>query len=50
MEISNSTPYPVKIYSNEGIAQIIFLEGNEICEVSYADKKGQYQNQQEIRI
>lgn len=45
LEISNSTPLPVKIYSNEGIAQVLFLESDEICTVSYKDKKGKYQNQ-----
>ena len=48
LEISNTTPLPAKIYSNEGIAQVLFLEGDEVCEISYADKKGKYQNQQSI--
>jgi len=50
LEISNTTPLPAKIYSNEGIAQVIFLEGDEVCEVSYADKKGKYQHQQGILL
>ena len=45
LEISNTTPLPAKIYANEGIAQVIFFEGDEECEVSYADKKGKYQGQ-----
>jgi dCTP deaminase len=45
LEISNTTPLPAKIYSNEGIAQVLFFEGDEPCEVSYADKKGKYQKQ-----
>ncbi|MGC8757131.1 MAG: dCTP deaminase [Caldisericaceae bacterium] len=45
IEISNTTPLPVKIYANEGIAQVLFLESDEPCEISYADKKGKYQNQ-----
>lgn len=45
IEISNTTPLPAKIYANEGIAQIIFLRGEEVCDLSYADKKGKYQNQ-----
>jgi len=45
IEISNTTTLPAKIYANEGIAQMIFLESSELCEVSYADKKGKYQNQ-----
>lgn len=45
LEISNTTPLPAKIYANEGIAQVIFFEGDEPCEVSYADRKGKYQGQ-----
>ena len=45
MEISNTTPLPAKIYAGEGIAQIIFLIGEAVCETSYADRKGKYQNQ-----
>lgn len=48
LEISNTTPLPAKIYSNEGIAQVLFFEADEVCEVSYADKKGKYQKQQNI--
>jgi dCTP deaminase len=48
LEISNTTPLPAKIYANEGIAQVLFLEADEVCEISYADKKGKYQNQQTI--
>ena len=48
LEISNTTPLPAKIYANEGIAQVLFLEGDEPCEVSYADKKGKYQKQETI--
>ena len=50
LEISNTTPLPAKIYANEGLAQVIFLEGDEACEVSYADKKGKYQHQQGILL
>lgn len=45
LEISNTTPLPAKVYANEGIAQVIFLEADEACEVSYADRKGKYQGQ-----
>jgi len=45
LEISNTTPLPAKIYANEGIAQVIFFESDEECEVSYADRKGKYQGQ-----
>ena len=48
LEISNTTPLPAKIYANEGIAQVLFFEGDEQCERSYADKKGKYQGQQSI--
>jgi dCTP deaminase len=48
LEISNTTPLPAKIYANEGIAQVLFFEGDEECEVSYADKKGKYQKQESI--
>jgi len=48
LEISNTTPLPAKIYSNEGIAQVLFFEGDGICETSYADKKGKYQAQKSI--
>ncbi len=50
IEISNTTPLPAKIYANEGIAQVLFLEGDEPCEVSYKDKKGKYQSQQGITL
>lgn len=48
IEISNTTPLPAKVYANEGIAQVIFLSADELCEVSYADRKGKYQGQQGI--
>jgi dCTP deaminase len=50
LEISNTTPLPAKIYSNEGIAQVLFFQGDEECETSYADKKGKYQKQQTIEL
>ena len=45
IEISNTTPLPAKIYSNEGIAQILFFQSDEVCETNYADRKGKYQSQ-----
>lgn len=45
MEISNTTPLPAKIYANEGIAQMVFVKADRVCAVSYADKKGKYQDQ-----
>jgi len=50
LEISNTTPLPAKIYANEGIAQVLFFEADEVCETSYADKKGKYQKQEEISL
>lgn len=50
IEISNTTPLPAKIYANEGIAQLLFLGGEEICQVSYADKAGKYQAQRGITL
>src|SRR4030065_1998633 len=41
-EISTTTPLPARIYANEGIAQVLFFQANEVCRVSYADKKGTY--------
>jgi dCTP deaminase len=48
LSIINSAPLPVRIYAKEGIAQLIFLEADEVCQVSYADKKGKYQAQKRI--
>jgi len=45
IEISNTTPLPAKVYAGEGIAQVLFLRADAECKVSYADKKGKYQNQ-----
>jgi dCTP deaminase len=50
LEISNTTPLPAKIYANEGIAQLIFLKGDRICEISYADKSGKYQDQSGLTL
>lgn len=50
IEISNTTPLPAKIYANEGIAQLIFLQASEICETSYKDKSGKYQAQRGITL
>jgi dCTP deaminase len=52
LEISNTTPLPAKIYANEGIAQVLFFEADEddVCEVSYADKKGKYQAQRGVTL
>jgi dCTP deaminase len=50
IEISNTAPLPAKIYANEGIAQLLFVEGSEVCETSYADKAGKYQAQKGITL
>jgi dCTP deaminase len=50
IEISNTTPLPAKIYSNEGIAQVLFFQGDEPPEVSYKDKKGKYQAQTGVTL
>ena len=50
IEISNTTPLPAKIYANEGIAQVLFLSGDGEPEVSYKDKNGKYQNQNDITL
>ena len=47
---SNTTPLPAKIYSGEGIAQILFLRGTDVCRTSYADKKGKYQDQKGLTL
>ena len=50
LEISNTTPLPARIYSMEGIAQVLFFRAPQVCETSYADRKGKYQNQEGITL
>ncbi|HIJ60180.1 MAG TPA: dCTP deaminase [Nitrospirae bacterium] len=50
IEISNTTPLPAKIYANEGIAQLVFLQASEPCEISYKDRSGKYQAQKGITL
>ncbi len=50
LEISNTTPLPAKVYSNEGIAQLCFFGSDEICETSYKDKSGKYMNQSGLTL
>lgn len=50
LEFSNTTPLPAKIYANEGVAQMLFFESDEICETSYADRGGKYQDQQGVTL
>ena len=50
LEFSNTTPLPAKIYANEGIAQVLFFQSDEPCEISYKDKKGKYQAQRGVTL
>lgn len=50
LEFSNSTPLPAKIYANEGVAQVLFLESDEVCETSYKDRGGKYQGQKGVTL
>ena len=50
LEISNTTPLPARVYAGEGIAQVLFLRGEERCETSYADRAGKYQGQSGITL
>lgn len=50
IEISNTTPLPARVYANEGIAQMVFLKADRVCAVSYADKKGKYQDQSGLTL
>src|SRR5213596_68974 len=48
LEFSNTTTLPAKIYANEGVAQVIFIESDEVCETSYKDRGGKYQGQKGV--
>ena len=50
LEFSNTTPFPAKIYANEGVAQFLFFESDEPCEQSYADRQGKYQGQRGVTL
>lgn len=50
LEFSNTTPLPAKIYANEGVAQVIFIEADEVCETSYKDRDGKYQGQTGVTL
>ncbi|MFI9651774.1 dCTP deaminase [Guyparkeria sp. GHLCS8-2] len=50
LEFSNTTPIPAKIYANEGVAQMLFLESDEVCETSYRDRGGKYQGQRGVTL
>jgi dCTP deaminase len=50
LEFSNTTPLPAKIYANEGVAQMLFFESDEVCETSYRDRAGKYQDQKGVTL
>ena len=50
LEFSNTTPLPAKIYANEGVAQMLFIQSDQICEVSYKDRGGKYQGQTGVTL
>ena len=50
LEFSNTTPLPAKIYANEGVAQMIFFESDEVCRISYKDRHGKYQGQRGVTL
>ncbi|MFZ4761933.1 MAG: dCTP deaminase [Alphaproteobacteria bacterium] len=50
LEISNTTPLPARIYANEGICQFLFLKGDSVCNISYADRKGKYMKQTGVTL
>ena len=50
LEFSNTTPLPAKIYANEGVAQMLFLQSDEICQISYLDRNGKYQGQRGVTL
>lgn len=50
LEFSNTTPLPAKIYAHEGVAQLLFLESDQVCETSYKDREGKYQGQRGVTL
>jgi dCTP deaminase len=50
LEFSNTTPLPARIYANEGVAQLLFFESDEVCETSYRDRGGKYQGQKGVTL
>jgi dCTP deaminase len=50
LEFSNTTPLPARVYANEGVAQVIFIESDEVCETSYKDRGGKYQGQKGVTL
>lgn len=50
LEFSNTTPLPAKVYAHEGVAQVIFFTGDDVCEVSYRDRSGKYMGQTGVTL
>ncbi|HET7371097.1 MAG TPA: dCTP deaminase [Gammaproteobacteria bacterium] len=50
LEFSNTTPLPARVYANEGVAQMLFFESDEVCETSYKDRGGKYQGQRGVTL
>ena len=50
LEFSNTTPLPARVYANEGVAQVIFIESDEPCEISYRERGGKYQGQKGVTL
>ncbi len=50
LEFSNTTPLPARVYANEGVAQVVFLQSDEVCETSYRDRGGKYQGQRGVTL
>ncbi len=50
LEISNTTPLPARVYADEGVAQLLFFKADEVCDKSYADKAGKYQDQEGLTL
>lgn len=50
LEFSNTTPLPARVYANEGVAQVVFLQADEVCETSYRDRGGKYQGQRGVSL
>ena len=50
LEFSNTSPLPARVYANEGVAQVVFLQSDEVCETSYRDRGGKYQGQRGVTL
>lgn len=50
LEFSNTPPLPARICANEGVAQVLFIESDEVCETSYRDRRGRYQGRKGVTL